>query len=202
MSNQGNLASLMTPAKQQGVMRLSKKAQELIADLVILAVLVGFFVLALGYSPRAQFMPLVISGLSIICMAAEITVRFVLGKEQMLALDDAEIFGTDRMKKEFKRASVASAEKSETEQARKQEARGSEGTILLWLLGLGAMIFVFGFQFSVFAYPVLFLKLGKTKVGWPVAIVTGVLTWASIFVLFSWILNMPFFPGLLFGGEV
>ncbi len=202
MSNQGNLASLATPARRQGVLGLTKKAQELVADLVILAVLIGFFVLALGYSPRAQFMPLVISGLSIVCMAAEIVVRFVFRKEQMLALDDAEIFGTDKMKKEFKRASAASAENRASDKAKEQQARRSEGTVLLWLLGLGVMILLVGFQLSVFAYPILFLKLGKTKVSWPAALITGALTWASIFVLFSWILNMPFFPGLLFGGEI
>ncbi len=202
MSNEGNLASLTAPAKRQGILRLSKKAQEFIADMVLMAVLVGFFVLALGFSPRAQFMPLVISGIAILCMALEIIVRFVLGKEQGLALDGAELFGTDKKKKEFKQASLATAEeRGEGKKAVKEEG-GKEATILLWLLALGAMIFIFGFQLACFAYPVLFLTLGKTKMGWGWALVIGALAWASIFVLFSWILNMPFFPGLVFGGEL
>ncbi len=201
MSNQGKLASLAAP-KGQAAVRLSKKTQELIADLVITAVLVGFFVLALGFSPRAQFMPLVISGIAILCMALEIVTRFVLGKEQGLALDGAELFGTDKKKKEFKQASVATAEERTQEKKEAKEEGGKEGTILLWLLALGAMLFVFGFQLTCFVYPVLFLKLGKTKMGWLPATVIGALTWASIFVLFTWILNMPFFPGFLFGGEL
>jgi hypothetical protein len=202
MSNQGNLASLAAPAKRQGALHLSKKAQELIADCILTAVLLGFFVLALNFSPRAQFMPLVISGIAILCMALEIVVRFVLGKEQGLALDGAELFGTDKKKKEFKQASLAKAEERTQEKKEVKEEGGKESTILLWLLLLGAMLFVFGFQLTCFAYPVLFLKLGKTKVSWPIAVVIGALTWASIFVLFSWILNMPFFPGFLFGGEM
>ncbi len=95
MSNQANLASVAVPGKRQGLLGLGAKGSELIADLVIMAVLIGFFVLALQFSPRAQFMPLVISGISIICMTLEIIVRFVLGKEQGLALDGAELFGTD-----------------------------------------------------------------------------------------------------------
>jgi hypothetical protein len=200
MSTQGNVASLATQAKRQGLLGLGK-GPELLADLVILAVLIGFFVLALGFSPRAAFMPLVISGISIFCMVVEIIVHFVLGKQQGLALDGAELFGTDQKKKEFKKASIATAEQAAQEEEVEEEG-GKESTILLWLLGLGVLLFIFGFQLTVFAYPILFLKLGKTKVSWRAAIITGALTWASIFVLFSWILNMPFFPGLLFGGEI
>ncbi len=201
MSNQGSLASLAAP-KRQGVVRLSKKAQELIADFILTAVLVAFFVLALGFSPRAQFMPLVISGIAILCMALEILVRFVLGKEQGLALDGAELFGTDKKKKEFKQASLATAEERRHEKEETKEEGGKESTILLWLLALGVMLFIFGFQLTCFAYPVLFLKSGTTKMRWRSAVIIGALAWASIFVLFSWILNMPFFPGLIFGGEL
>jgi hypothetical protein len=200
MSNQANLASLA--AKQQGVLHLSRKTQELLADLVLTGVLIGFFVLALGFSPRAQFMPLVISGIAILCMGLEIIVRFVLGKEQGLALDGAELFGADKKKKEFKQASLATANEPTHEKEQEKEEGGKESTILLWLLALGVMLFVFGFQLTCFAYPILFLKLGKTKMSWRSAVIIGALTWASIFVLFSWVLNMPFFPGLIFGGVV
>ncbi len=201
MSNQGNLASVAAPGKRLGALGLSKKGQELLVDLVVVAILIGFFVLALGFSPRAQFMPLVISGISIFCMTLEIIVRFVLGKQQALALDGAELFGADKKKDEFRKASIATAEETPKEEMTKEEG-GKESTILLWLLGLGAMLFIFGFQLTCFAYPVLFLKLGKAKVSWRAAIITGALTWASIFVLFSWVLNMPFFAGFLFGGEM
>jgi hypothetical protein len=200
MSNQANLAALAI--KRQGVLHLSKKGQELVADFILTAVLIGFFVLALGFSPRAQFMPLVISSIAILCMALEIIVRFVLGKEQGLALDGAELFGADKKKKEFKQASLATAEERTHEKEDARDEGGKESTILLWLLALGVMLFVFGFQLTCFAYPVLFLKLGTTKMRWRSAVIIGALTWASIFVLFSWILNMPFFPGLIFGGVV
>ena len=90
-------------------MSLSKRARNNIANLVFTAVLLVFLFLAKDFSPRAQFMPVVIAVVAIIAMLAEFyTSNFVRGMET--GIDTAELFGADRQEEQFRQASVTAVD--------------------------------------------------------------------------------------------
>jgi len=136
-----------------------------------------------------------IAALGIVSILVEMFVRFVLKKEAPMAIDGAELFGADKKEDEF-RAQSEAKEIVETKHG------GKLHEIVLWTLGMGAMLFLFGFQATSFAYPAIYLIFGKTRMVWWKAVMVGALTWLSIFLLFSVLLNLPFFKGILFGGEL
>ena len=166
------------------------------ADLFILAIVVGFFVIGAGYSFRARIIPLIIASLGIVSVLVELFVRFVLKKEAPMALDSAQLFGADRKEDEFRTQSEAK------EAVMEERTGGTLRAIVLWIVGMGVMLFLFGFQVTSFAYPVIYLVFGNTRMAWWRAMIVGALTWLSIFLLFSVLLNLPFFKGILFGGEL
>jgi hypothetical protein len=176
-------------------LEMRKLVKDLIADLFILGILIAFFALSLGYSVRARMIPLIISSLGIVSMLVEMFVRFVLKREAPMAIDSAELFGADKKEDEF-RAQSEAKEIVETKHG------GKLHEIVLWTLGMGAMLFLFGFQVTSFAYPAIYLIFGNTRMAWWKAVLVGALTWLSIFLLFSVLLNLPFFKGILFGGEL
>jgi hypothetical protein len=139
--------------------------------------------------------PLIIASLGIVSILVELFVRFVLKREAPMALDSAQLFGADRKEDEFRAQSVAK------EAAMEVRPGGTLRAIVLWVVGVGVMLFLFGFQITSFAYPAIYLVFGNTRMAWWRAMIVGALTWLSIFLLFSVLLNLPLFKGILFGGE-
>lgn len=177
-------------------LKIRKQVKEFIADLFILAILVTFLVMGFGYSHRAKMIPLIIAAFGIVALLVEMFVRFVLKKEAALAIDGAELFGADKKEDEFRAQSEAKEAVVETKPG------GKLYEIVLWTIGMGVMLFVVGFQITSFAYPAIYLIFGNTRMVWWRAIIVGALTWLSIFLLFSMLLNLPFFKGILLGGEL
>ena len=176
--------------------KVRKQGKEILADLFFLAVVIAFFVIGMGYSVRARMIPLMIAGLGIVSILVEMFVRFVLKKEAPMALDSAQLFGADKKEDEFRAQSEAK------EVAVEETSGGTLRAIVLWTIGMGVMLFLFGFQVASFAYPAIYLIFGNTRMVWWKAVTVGALTWLSIFLLFSVLLNLPFFKGILFGGEL
>ena len=177
-------------------LKLSKRALEFMGNLFFLVVLGWFFVEAIGYSERARLIPLIISGMGIVFVLVEMIIRYVARTDVELGIDAAVALGADKKEDQFRA-------QSEAKDAGVDEKPGGKvREIILWSIGMVAMLWFVGFQIVAFAYPALYLIFGNTKMTWWKAILVGFFTWLSIYLLFSVLLNMPFFPGILFGGEL
>ena len=156
----------------------------------------GFLVLAKDYSPRAQFMPVVISAISILVMLVEFyVVNFTKGLDT--GIDTAELFGADRKEEEFRQSS-ATAEDCPVDVL--APAGGDERVMFLWIGLLTVMILLLGFNITEFVFPLIYLRFAS-KLSWRTSILVSFATWLVIFLLFGTVLQLPFFPGFLFGGE-
>lgn len=177
-------------------LKLSKRALEFMGNLFFLVVLGWFFVEAIGYSERARMIPLIISGMGIVFILVEMIIRYVAHTNVELGIDAAVVLGTDKKEEEFRAQSEA------REEVVDEKPGGNALEIILWSIGMVAMLWFVGFQITAFVYPALYLIFGNTKMTWWKAVLVGFATWLSIYLLFSIMLNMPFFPGILFGGEL
>jgi hypothetical protein len=176
--------------------KLSKRAIEFLGNLFFLVVLSWFFVEAIGYSERARMIPLIISGMGIIFILVEMIIRYVARNDVQLGIDAAVVLGADKKEDEYRAQSEAKEEVVD------QKPGGKVYEIMLWSVGIVAMLWFIGFQITALAFPSLYLIFGNVKMTWWKAILVGFFTWLSIYLLFSVMLNMPFFPGILFGGEL
>lgn len=179
-------------------MSLSKRVKENIADLVFLAVFLTFFVVALDFSPRAQFMPMVVSAMAMVTIVAEMLVAN-FGKGMATGIDTAELFGADKKEEEFREASLAKAEQEAVQVL--APAGGDEKVMFLWIGLLTLMIVLVGFSVTEFLFPVIYLRFAS-HLSWKASVGIGVATWLLIYLFFGVLLKLPFFPGLLFGGEL
>lgn len=177
-------------------LKLSKRALEFMGNLFFLVVLSWFFVEAIQYSERARMIPLIISGMGIVFIAVEMIIRFVARTDVELGIDAAVVLGADKKEEQYRSQSEAKEEVVD------EKPGGKVHEIILWSIGMVAMLWFVGFQVTAFVYPVTYLIFGNTKMTWWKAILVGFFTWFSIYLLFSVMLNMPFFPGILFGGEL
>jgi hypothetical protein len=78
-------------------------------------------------------------------------------------------------------------------------ARQRAISIVLWLLGLFAAIWLLGFSISVPLFTFLYLKFDSGEDWWFAALLTA-LTWGFFYGLFVQLLNLPFPEGALFEG--
>lgn len=176
--------------------KLSKRAIEFLGNLFFLVVLLWFFVESIQYSERARMIPLIISAMGIIFILTEMIIRYVARNEAQFGIDAAVVLGADKKEDEYRA-------QSEGKDAGVDEKPGGKVyEIVLWSIGIVAMLWFIGFQITAFAFPTIYLVLGNMKMTWWKAALVGFLTWLSIYLLFSVLLNMPFFPGILFGGEL
>jgi hypothetical protein len=72
-------------------------------------------------------------------------------------------------------------------------------TVLGWMAGFIALVFLLGFPFAVplfiFGYLVI---AGRER--WPVSLALALLAWGAFYLLFQKLLHFPFEAGLLTGG--
>jgi hypothetical protein len=177
-------------------MKVSKRALEFLGNLFFLVVLGWFFVEAIQYSERARMIPLIISGMGIVFIVVEMIIRYVARNDVELGIDAAVVLGADKKEDEFRAQSEAK------DAGVDQKPGGKIYEIVLWSIAIVAMLWFIGFQITAFAYPIIYLIFGNTKMTWWKAFLVGFFTWLSIYLLFSVLLNMPFFPGIFFGGEL
>ncbi len=176
--------------------KLSKRAIEFLGNLFFLVVLCWFFVEAIQYSERARMIPLIISGMGIVFILVEMIIRYVARNDVELGIDAAVVLGADKKEKEYRSQSEAKEEVVD------EKPGGNVFEIVLWSIGIVAMLWFVGFQITAFVFPILYLMFGNMKMTWWKAVIVGFFTWLSIYLLFSVMLNMPFFPGIFFGGEL
>ena len=69
-------------------------------------------------------------------------------------------------------------------------------TIVGWILGFFASIWVLGFPITVPLCTFLFLKVGARE-KWPISIILTLLAWAGFYTVFEYALSLPFPPGTL-----
>ncbi|MCY4488384.1 MAG: tripartite tricarboxylate transporter permease [Deltaproteobacteria bacterium] len=69
-------------------------------------------------------------------------------------------------------------------------------TIVGWILGFFASIWLFGFPITVPLCTFLFLKVGAGE-KWPISIILTLLAWAGFYAVFEYSLSLPFPPGTL-----
>ncbi len=172
--------------------------REIVADIFVLVVLTAFFIGALSFSARARLMPLLVSGVSIAAILAELCVRVILKKGQALALDPDQLLGADKKKEELSAASEA-GRLSQSERGPLGKG-GSEIGGFVWLFGLLVIIVVFGFSVAEFVFPMLYLRL-SSRTGWRAAITAGLVTFLIVYLFFDRMLGLKFWPGRVFGGR-
>ena len=70
--------------------------------------------------------------------------------------------------------------------------------IILWIIFFFLMIFAIGFHLSIPLCTVIFLKV-QGKAAWPRALISGVVIWAVVFVLFEVAMDFSLYRGWLLG---
>lgn len=174
-----------------------KLLEENIVALVILAVLVGFFIVGLEYSSRARVVPVFVAVASIVCMAIQILLQNLAKNGVDLAVDTMEMFGAERTKEKMEQGGKVQ-EQGEVEE--EVVAGGKESTIILWLVGLVAMLLLLGYQITSFLYVAAYLRFASHR-SWLFSILTGAITWAVVFLLFVVLLKVNLYQGIIFGAK-
>ena len=71
-------------------------------------------------------------------------------------------------------------------------------TIFGWTFGFFLSIFLFGFHIAIAVFTFLFLRI-EGKMGWVKALLMAGLTWATVFLIFEWVMGFGLFEGIIFG---
>jgi hypothetical protein len=172
---------------------MSGRTQENIAAVLLLVIFMIIGGMSLNYFPRARLMPLAISIVSIVLVAAQLIIQNTKANNMDLAIDTMELFGATGLKKEGRR-------KADEEAARtleKEIIQGvKESTSLAILLGLFLLIYILGFVIAIPIFITLYFRFFN-KAQWPRAIITGIGTVAVLYVFFSLLLQINLYPGII-----
>ncbi|ATW27195.1 tripartite tricarboxylate transporter TctB family protein [Candidatus Formimonas warabiya] len=172
---------------------MSNRTQENIAAVLLLVVFVAIGIMSLDYSPRARLMPLAISIVSTVLIIAQLIVQNSKANDVDLAIDTMELFGATGLKKEGRRKADEEAAKT----LEKEVIKGTkESTAIGILLGLFAMIYVFGYVITIPVFITLYFRLFN-KSPWLRSIITGIGATAVLYFFFSVLLQISLYPGLI-----
>jgi hypothetical protein len=142
----------------------------IITTLVILTVFAGMSLMAIGYPPKARYLPLLVSipG-TLMCLI-------------QLMLDIRQV-----RQEQTGGAAAAARDPSET---------GREARMFLWLGLFFAGILLFGFLYSAPVIVAAYLRFNE-KESWVTSLIAGVSAWLILYVVFARVLELFLFEGLL-----
>ena len=152
--------------------------------LLLLAIVLAFVLLSLGYKAEAMLVPLVVGiptlTLAILVLLGERNPR--LGKLFEISLEDV-IAGVER----------SESAPSETHPGRKLL------TILAWIFGLFIFVFLVGYVIAIPVFTFLFLKI-SARAGWLTTLLLTLVMGGVIYGGFEVAMRGNLFEGILFGG--
>lgn len=64
--------------------------------------------------------------------------------------------------------------------------------VIIWLISFLIAIYIIGFKWSIFLFPIVFLKKMNSNITWPKIISISLGLWALIYLIFVILLNVPF----------
>jgi hypothetical protein len=169
---------------------MSRRAQENVIALVLLAFFVGIFVMSFDYGPRARLVPLPIAALGIALVLAQLVWQNVRSLDE-LQVDMLEFISGEQAPPQ---AGLGSEDNSTKERPpgginREAAAFGIVAVLLALCFVLGPLIGVFAFMAGYFA-------LSRLS-SWPMAIVFAFAGSTAFYFLFGALLNVQFNRGLL-----
>jgi protein-S-isoprenylcysteine O-methyltransferase Ste14 len=157
------------------------KREELVFNLFLLAVLVLMLVVNFQYRPRARRIPMM-TGLCTLGLLVAVNARTI----------------KNRTRDEFEKQSKSHADDLDAPtQGSNAIYAKKEAVIILWLIGLTALMYLIGFLIAIPLYLFLFLYV-FAKETWKVSLGMSVGVFAVIYVIFVKILNVHVHEGLLF----
>jgi hypothetical protein len=157
------------------------KREELVFNLFLLAVLVLMLVVNFQYRPRARRIPMM-TGLCTLGLLVAVNARTI----------------KNRTRDEFEKQSKSHADDLDAPpQGSNAIYAKKEAVIILWLVGLTALMYLIGFLIAIPLYLFLFLFV-FAKETWKVSLGMSVGVFAVIYVIFVKILNVHVHEGLLF----
>ncbi len=151
------------------------RGKDLFFLVLLLAVLITGFVVAVDYPPRARFFPLIVISLCGIIVLGELLKAF-------LAYRKAGGTGIDR---------PATAEAPERDQKQQRNI-----DLLAWIGGFALLIWLLGFIIGMPLFMLAYVKLKGE--GWRWAIALSATMFVIVYGGFNLLLNIPLYEGLLF----
>lgn len=167
---------------------MSKRMQDNIVALVLLAIFCGFLYLSFNYSPKARLVPVPIATASIILILVQLYIQN-FARNFDLHVDPSKLFKTSNAE-----AAISSTETKKT--TVKKQGGGKEivglGVVLLFL----ALVLLIGILPGVFLFIVGYMILiGKQK--WYKALIYTTICEVVIYLLFVMMLKVQMYEGLL-----
>lgn len=166
-----------------------KASEQYAFGLVVVAVLVGFVVISVGYLPQARLAPLCIGVPTLGLMLAQMRQVWVSRRIPAPVV------------KPEGGASGAGTSSSASEKHR--EAAGSvtlatELSIIGWIAGFAALIWLVGFTVAI---PVFLFLMVRTRFRESLAVSVGLAfaVWAGLYIAFEVLLKVPMNCGILLG---
>jgi hypothetical protein len=143
----------------------------IVTTLVMLAIFAGMSLMALGYAPKARYLPLLVSipG-TLMCLG-------------QLLLD-------------IRHARQARTSGSGAEEASEPAETAREIKMFAWLGIFFAGILAFGFLYAAPVVVAAYLKFGERE-GWMTSVAAGVAAWLILYVVFGRLLELFLFEGLV-----
>lgn len=176
---------------------MSRRTQENILAIVLMAFFVGILVMSLDYGPRARLVPVPISVLAIILLGAQLIWQNLRPPDE-LHVDMLEFLtrrGVDPSR------NAAADEQSDTEGAASRDTEdvsrfGREVFAFAKVAGLVAMFLLLGPFPSVFIFTFAYFSLSR-HYHWPKAVVVTTVFVAVVYGLFAEVLDIQPYHGVL-----
>jgi hypothetical protein len=154
--------------------------------LVLLAIAVGFEVMAHEFPPASGQVPIMIGWTMIVLTVIDLATRFnnQMGYKLTRWLSPAAL--TEKAER---------AEKGDVEPDKRRQIAAIAGITIFSV----ALVY-FGVVYPVPVFAIIAIRLGG-RFSWLTSIVSAVVITGVIWVLFSFLLRLQLFPGVLFGGS-
>jgi hypothetical protein len=150
---------------------------------LILLFALFFIVAALSLDQKARLIPLLV-GSSTLMLALAALINDI---HPFVFIEKMSVDWTEDLR--ARKSSLQREEKANTKNVL---------IIICWMLGFFLFIFLLGFHISIALFTFVFLKI-EGKVSWMKAILAAGIVWATVFLLFEWMMGLSLFGGGIFG---
>lgn len=161
---------------------MKKITQENIMAVLLLVVFGAFAVATMSYGDRARLVPLPVAVFSMGMVFCQLVVQNFL--KANFAVDAKEIFTKSTQK------NISSVP------SKVREKGGKEWLAIVIVSGFLVLILVLGLNLGILLFVIGYFSL-VNKSSFLSSVIFGVVTWSAIYLLFSMILGVRFYQGLL-----
>lgn len=175
-------------------MKNSKLAMYFNIGMVLFVLLIIY--LSIGYSPRSRLMPLMVGIVTLVLIVVQFMFEAVPSLSKYASYGKID-FEADLLKSENVAMELTTEQKAKKKAKMSPEEKQQRLiTIWSWIAGLGVALFVVGFLIALPLFLLLFLRI-NAGLTWLKSSVMTAVTSGVLYVVFSMVLHMEFYGGLL-----